>query len=505
MRRPRFAMQIGGGRLEPWHVLCLDELGAVADFAGVLPAGPRSPLPDAPTLTPEQVEAGELDFILGVGRSPPAPGLAAAARHGVWRFAHEVAGDPLPFSREVYAGDDVTHAALLAFTSDSAPPAVLQQGWFRTEKRSYALQRERLLASLARWPALVCRRLGAGGAGEPSVAFDRAAAPPAGPRRPPPPVRFAARLAARRLAFAWARLLRHPQWNVGWVPMNAGDLLRAGAWRDDLVEWFPLRGRDAFLADPFGLALGGKLCVMCEQFDYRAGTGHIAALGRDGARWLPGREPAITLPVHMSYPCLIEDAGDIWCVPETGRAGEISLFRAVEFPRRWEKVATLVAGFAGVDPTVFRHEGRWWLTCTEQGREEDASLWVWHAPALAGPWTAHVLNPVKTDVRGARPGGAPFVHEGVLYRPTQDCSKRYGWRIVIQRVRSLTPAEFAEEPVAVIEAGARSPYPLGRHTFTPAGDGVLVDGHRAVFVGTAFRAFLRIWARDLTRRFRWSR
>jgi hypothetical protein len=174
----------------------------------------------------------------------------------------------------------------------------------------------------------------------------------------------------------------------------------------------------------------------------------------------------------------------------------------VEFPSRWSKVATIVERFDGVDPTVFRHEGRWWLTCTQKGREEEVSLWVWHAPELLGPWPAHARNPVKIDVRGARPGGVPFVHDGVLYRPSQDCSKTYGWRIVIQRVRSLTPSDFVEEPAAVMEASAGSPYPLGPHTMTSVGDVVLIDGYRTVFVWAAFLSVLGIWPRALANRLR---
>ena len=102
---------------------------------------------------------------------------------------------------------------------------------------------------------------------------------------------------------------------------------------------------------------------------------------------------------------------------------------------------------------------------------------------------------MKTDVRSARPGGLPFVHEGALYRPAQDCSRSYGWRISVQRVARLTPTEFAEETAAVLEAAPDSPFPDGRHALTPVGDVVLIDGRRTVFVWAALLAFLRILAR----------
>src|SRR5207247_10317157 len=127
--------------------------------------------------------------------------------------------------------------------------------------------------------------------------------------------------------------------------------------------------------------------------------------------------------------CVIEAGGATYCIPETGQSNEVALFQAVDYPSTWTKVAVLVPDFAGVDPTVFRHEGRWWLMCTSAGPHEDAKLSVWQSRDLLGPWTRHVMNPVKIDVRGTRPGGPPFVADGALYRPTQDCSKMYGWRV----------------------------------------------------------------------------
>jgi hypothetical protein len=480
LKRLRFALLFEGHSLERWHLRCLELLEECADRA-------------------DGGEVGNLDFVLKLGRGPVQPEMARAARHGVWFFQHETAADEWPFYREVYEGQDVTHCALLA-AGTSHGDVVLEQGWFRTQKRSYSANRDRVLASIAAWPARACGRLLHGAATRavrppiPSASADR-------PRRPSL-LRLGIRVAGRRLSFAWERLFRHPQWNIGVLPVSVETLLRPGAYSDASIEWFPLTDRRRFLADPFGIVRAGKLHVLYEDFEYRSEKGDIRALEHSERGFTRQPEPAISLPVHMSYPFLLEDQGETYCVPETGRAGEIALYRAVEFPGRWTKVAVLVGGFAGVDPTVFRHEGRWWLMCTEMGRDEDAALWIWHAADLRGPWIPHARNPVKTDVRGSRPGGVPFVHDGGLYRPAQDCSRAYGWRIVIQRVTALTPSEFAEEPAAVLEPSPDSPYPLGRHTLASAGDVVLIDGHRAVFVWPAFRSFLRIWGRDLAHRLR---
>jgi hypothetical protein len=85
---------------------------------------------------------------------------------------------------------------------------------------------------------------------------------------------------------------------------------------------------------------------------------------------------------------------------------------------------------------------------------------------------------VKTDVRSSRPAGTPFVHEGSLYRPAQDCSRTYGGRIALNRIVTLTSEDFLEEPVALIEPVRSSRYPDGVHTVSAFGEHTLVDGKR---------------------------
>src|SRR2546428_268438 len=122
------------------------------------------------------------------------------------------------------------------------------------------------------------------------------------------------------------------------------------------------------------------------------------------------------------------------------------------------------------------------LTFTDREKGGDANLYVWHASDLWGPWEAHPLNPVKTDIRSARPGGTPFEYEGQLYRPAQDCSKTGGGKIVLNRVDRLTTTEFQEEPVAIVAPYADTPYQDGLHTLSAAGDYTLIDAKRFRFI-----------------------
>jgi len=251
-----------------------------------------------------------------------------------------------------------------------------------------------------------------------------------------------------------------------------------------------------YLSDPFGIRKNGRIYLFCEEFDYRFNKGRIVYYELGGPN-PSGCKVAIELPVHMSYPYLLERAGEIYCIPETARAREIMLFKAEEFPHKWVKCCKLVSDFPGLDNTVFEHGGRWWLASVDL--QQQASLFIWHAPDMFGPWTPHSGNPVKRDIASVRSAGTPFVHHGFLYRPAQDCSRTYGGRIILNRILRLTPDEFKEEPAALIEPFA-GPYPYGLHTISSLGKITLLDGKRFIFDKGQFKRSLRIGINEVRSR-----
>jgi hypothetical protein len=189
------------------------------------------------------------------------------------------------------------------------------------------------------------------------------------------------------------------------------------------------------------------------------------------------------------------------CVPETHEAREIALYEAERFPDRWKRLTTLVSDTVTVDASVFRHGDTWWLAGSEAApKGANCELHLWHAADITGPWQPHPGNPVKIDVRSARPGGTPFVQDGVLYRPAQDCSKTYGGRIIINRVVTLTPTAFREDLAVAVDPDTAGPYPDGLHTLSAVGNVTLIDGKRIRFVPAQFRRTLRSWLRVLLKR-----
>ncbi|MCH8614701.1 hypothetical protein LZ016_01080 [Sphingomonas sp. SM33] len=304
----------------------------------------------------------------------------------------------------------------------------------------------------------------------------------------------ARRSASAWLAAQWGSLFRHQQWTLGLIRMPVAEVFEWALAGQPLplIEWMPERsGR--FLADPMAIVNGDSILVLAEEFDWATGLGHISEIHGFG---LPGArsDAAIRSPHHLSYPYLVREGGHLYCIPECGESGRVTLYRRED--GRWVEHKVLIDDFSALDSTVFQHEGRWWLFCTNAENGPNEILHAWYADDLFGAWTPHAANPIKRDIASARPAGPPFVHDGHLIRPAQDCSKHYGGSLVFNRIVKLSPEEFEEERVAVLAPDPRGPYPAGLHTICGAGDWTIVDGARyAAIPAETKRALARKFVR----------
>ena len=187
-----------------------------------------------------------------------------------------------------------------------------------------------------------------------------------------------------RIRQRWQRLTQHEDWNIGVVSAPIHAFLDTDVPPE--VKWFPPNERNLFRADPFAVIRDGITHVFFEEFDYRINRGYIrhCTLGPDGTP--TSAETVLDLPVHLSYPYLIEHGDTIYMLPETYQANEAALYAATDFPRGWEKTKTLIEDFPALDSTVFEFEGRWWLICTRYDDPDPYELHIWYTDDLLGAW-----------------------------------------------------------------------------------------------------------------------
>lgn len=245
--------------------------------------------------------------------------------------------------------------------------------------------------------------------------------------------------------------------------------------------------RDRMWADPFPIMHRGRHYLFLEELHFARNRGHISVMEFDNGNAL---RPEMVLETshHLSYPFVLPWRGEMFLIPESARAGDspaeqaqlsIPVFRARSFPSDWVQETAMLENLEVFDPTIAEIDGRWWLFCArgELGASTWEELHLFHGPTPLGPWTPHRRNPVKSDVRSARPAGRLFQHAGEWYRPAQDCSVRYGYAISINRITRLTPTEYDEVVVQHI-APDWSDNLIGTHTLNAAGRLTVVDGQR---------------------------
>jgi hypothetical protein len=264
-----------------------------------------------------------------------------------------------------------------------------------------------------------------------------------------------------------------------------------------------------YQADPCLLEDEGHLYLYYEDVLFGSMKGRLRAGPFDpadtapqrGARARPARlgRPMMELDHHAAYPYVFKHEETFYCVPDTGEDGFVALFHSGSPLGPWERHSLLFERLPARDSTIFEFEGRWWLFANvcEPGDDscQNTDLHIFHGPQPWGPWMAHAQVPAKRDVCSSRPAGRPFVVDGVLYRPAQDCGPRYGARIAINRVTALSPQEFAEEVCAYLEPDPDGPYPAGVHTITYAGGRMIIDGQFEGFSLNPYKTAASAWAK----------
>jgi len=135
-------------------------------------------------------------------------------------------------------------------------------------------------------------------------------------------------------------------------------------------------------------------------------------------------------------------------MPEGSKKGELRLYRAVQFPLKWELEKVLLSKPL-IDSFIIEYNGYHWLFGSDFsafGAKKNGELEIWYSNSPLGPWKPHKQNPVhNTDKSfGARNAGRPFIYKGDLYRTGQDCGETYGRRVRLFKVMVLTTEKFEE-------------------------------------------------------------
>jgi len=417
--------------------------------------------------------------------------------YGVWylslsdlqRFSTAVPG-----FWEIYYGDDVTAATLVR--NDEQGATVLKTAFLATLPYSLQDSVERLCATAVTLPAQICAEIAQGIADLQGQRMTKPATHYGYPAQSE--LRRFDEIVSRNKRARESRARRFRiDWNIALIAQNPAALI--GGHRPEPMQILCKTTDDQYFADPFVFERDNEPLVFCERYSYSTDKGSIAVFP------LPKNQlakPVVVIdePYHLSYPQVFEADGTIWCMPESSAVRELSLYRAIEFPLRWEKAHTLLDDFAAVDATLLRAPDGWWIFCTNEDEGYNSHLYVFFADALLGPWQPHPKNPVKIDVRSAGSAGPCIQLDGAIYRPAQDCSHTYGGLIRINKLCVLTRADYREEVVAAV-GPPNGAYREGIHAISGFDSRSVVDVKRYVLSARVVTRSLRATLGKTARKF----
>ncbi|MBI0583763.1 MAG: hypothetical protein ISF22_05990 [Methanomassiliicoccus sp.] len=433
------------------------------------------------TLSPEavkRIEDMDLDVLIDIGKVTPLGEISRCCRYGVWSFSpgdgEEYDGRP-PGFWEIYDGVPVTGSHVRRIAGGAT--SMIYRSHSHTVRFSEVRNRRQLyLKGISFIPRLLEALYLRGE--EAIIPVEGGGLAAWGPTPRPGPGNL------DMLAFFFKRL----PWNAAYLTKRT---LFEERWalRYELGKRIPTTYDNTTLlvppprtwwGDPQAAQHDNDFYIFVEELELPRSRnhGHISVIkvNADGTHEPPVR--VLERTYHLSYPFVFEWKGVHYMVPESSAARTIELFEAVDFPYHWRPVKNLMSDVFAVDTTIVRRNGRWWLFCNmkeSEGAPINDELFLFHSDDLLGDhWEPHPLNPIVTDARNARPAGRIFEQDGILYRPSQDCSKCYGHAVNINRIVEMDESRYKEVQTAYLEPGM-FPGASRVHTFSHVHGLTVVD------------------------------
>jgi len=435
----------------------------------------------------EKIKKHEIDVFIRMGFRILRGEILACARYGVWSYHHgdnRVNRGGPPGFWEVLENWNETGSILQILTEDLDGGKVLYRSYSQTDNLSFRRNsNEYFWKTLSFLPRILEQLYELGG-----EAFMEKVE-----RDNQHPFLYSKKLYirptnAKIAALGFKHYLKHIRKKIGdlfyfdqWIllfRLGNGESLSSSIWKFKNI----LPPKDRIWADPFVVLHDNKYHVFIEEMlfepGYKGGKGHISSfiLAEDGSYTTPER--VLERPYHLSYPFIFSENGAYYMLPETSANRTIELYKCIDFPNRWEKVKILMDDVYAVDSTLLKKDGKWWLFTNiveNDGAPDADELFIFYSEDLFGDrWKPHSQNPVVSDVKTARPAGEIFTYNGNLYRPSQNCTRRYGYGMQINQIIKLTENEYEEISVNDIEPDWDEKF-VGVHTFNQVGNLTLID------------------------------
>ncbi|MCW7762041.1 glucosamine inositolphosphorylceramide transferase family protein [Photorhabdus luminescens] len=235
--------------------------------------------------------------------------------------------------------------------------------------------------------------------------------------------------------------------------------------------------RNELMADPFIYYHDNKYYVFYESLNYDIDQGYIAVgeLNTEKNKIINIKK-AIDEDYHLSFPYIFKINFELYMIPESSENHTIDLYKCTKFPYKWDKVKTLINNIKAVDTVLIKNGKMWYLLTSEKvcGASYGDELTIFTSEDPLTKSFQRLSNiPAVHDVALARNAGSIYMNKtGNLYRVSQDCSRRYGYKVNVMKINQLSENEYREELISKFDLPKNT---IAMHTYNFANEIEITD------------------------------
>ena len=257
-------------------------------------------------------------------------------------------------------------------------------------------------------------------------------------------------------------ILREEYWNIAY--RFSGDSEAFAVLPESKRYWY---------ADPFLFEHGGKTYLFVEMFDNVTEKGLIG-VSMLGEKGFGAPEAVLEESFHLSYPYVFEEGGEIYMMPETMGDGCVQLYKAADFPYKWQKHSVLINEKGLVDTVICDK----WLVASRVTDPVKKETQLQLFDRYTGK--PHPVNSSVQCNQISRGAGRIFERNGKLIRPAQNCSDGvYGAGLVFYTVDKISDTDYSETEAYRLEPSQikliKGSPAEGVHTYARCGIVEIVD------------------------------
>lgn len=245
-------------------------------------------------------------------------------------------------------------------------------------------------------------------------------------------------------------LISKPHWQIAYFTRTTSD--------HSFSKIFKVKApRGHYYADPFPITRDGKNYIFVEDYCFKSKKGCISAiqLSADNRAIKKCYPRIINEDFHLSFPYIFRYNCDYYMVPESNEAKQIRLYKALDFPSRWQLHRVLMSNISAADSVLIYKDATWFLLtniCSADLSDYNSELHIFFADSLDSPIWQPITsgNPVLCNSLRARNGGC-FFYANSYYRVNQIHQQaHYGYAFSVNKILMLSRDSYKEETIQTI-------------------------------------------------------